>query len=192
MYCKEYLETKTSEKLLCLTKVQYSIFVVVKQLRKHICFNISLPSAIYIHNTMQSTIQREIFSQPSTVLLKWSFKEPEKGFAGRQTHPRLSPGRPRDDIRMLFFVQFLWGCQINNLMKFWCLVRLHRVVEEEEYDMIMTTQMVTCIICLLMKTELNLVQVIENENIDENVELTSSTLTKSSTFSPCFSFFRDT
>ena len=27
---------------------------------------------------------------------------------------------------------------------------------------------------------------------DENVELTSSTLTKSSTFSPCFSFFRDT
>ena len=80
-------------------------------------------------------------------------------------------------------------CQINNLMKFWCLVRLHRGGEEEEYDMIM---MVTCIICLLMKTELNLVQVIENENIVENVELTSSTLTKSSTFSPCFSFFRDT
>ena len=38
MYCKEYLETKTSEKLLCLTKVQYSIFVVVKQLRKHTFF----------------------------------------------------------------------------------------------------------------------------------------------------------
>ena len=52
-------------------------------------------------------------------------------------------------------------------MKFWCLVRLHRGGEEEEYDMIMTTQMLTCIICLLMKTEFNLVQVIENRDVDE-------------------------
>ena len=48
MYCKEYLETKTSEKLLCLTKVQYSIFVVVKQLRKHTFFSIFLSHLQYI------------------------------------------------------------------------------------------------------------------------------------------------
>ena len=46
-------------------------------------------------------------------------------------------------------------------------MRLHKGGEEEEYDMIMTTQMATCIICLLMKPEFNLVQVIENKNVDE-------------------------
>ena len=60
MYCNEYLETKTSEKLLCLTKVQYSIFVVVKQLRKHTFFNISFSSAIYYY--VVNYLERNLFS----------------------------------------------------------------------------------------------------------------------------------